>query len=324
NSICVPLSNFTLWLVELTIEAWVLPWVAELSVRPGRPIAPLLALVRFPCAVSPPATPPAVDTVPLTPLVAAPVTVCVAPDTVPVAVDATPPTRPPPERELPPPEGAGLSIALSSKPLDTAACAGGANACSVPLKDISCPPFKTALSKTIPNLESACSLLRAWASVTWPNNCDPFRTTTLPSAFTSCVTLAVTSSPGLALRASRGLLSSACTVVPLPSTALLFTPETAALPAVLLLAPAVVWEPLFCSPFWPFWLVEACAEAFTLAEAPGACTLWLAFAPADAWPGLTATFPEVDPLALCATAVRLNNPAVTTNFQKLFMFLDSF
>src|SRR5262249_33769896 len=143
-------------LVELTTEAWALPWVAELSVKPGRPIAPLLAVVRFPCAVSPPATPPAVDSVPLTPLVAAPVTVGVAPDTAPVAVEGTPATRPPlPERELPPADGAELNIALSSTPVAAAACAGGASACTVPVKDISCPPFRTALSKTIPNLESA-------------------------------------------------------------------------------------------------------------------------------------------------------------------------
>src|SRR5258708_38863824 len=100
----VPVLSFKWGRGEVIAGPWARAGVAELRFRPCNPIAPRLALVRFPWAVRPPTAPPAPERVPLTaPLVAAPA-VLVTPGTTPVAVDPTPPsTPPPPPPERPPP-----------------------------------------------------------------------------------------------------------------------------------------------------------------------------------------------------------------------------
>jgi hypothetical protein len=60
--------------------------------------------------------------------------------------------------------------------------------------------------------------------------------------------------------------------------------------------------------------------ASTLAEAPGACALWLVLAPALACPGVTAALPEVELVAeVCASALIVKIPAVIAAIQYLFI-----
>jgi hypothetical protein len=62
------------------------------------------------------------------------------------------------------------------------------------------------------------------------------------------------------------------------------------------------------------------AAPFTLVDAAGVCALWLAFAPALAWPGVTEALPDAEPPAeVCATAVTAK-PAAIAAIQNVLMF----
>src|SRR5438270_8581427 len=197
STICVPLSSFTLRLAELITEPCALPAAAVFSATPCIPTTPRVVLFNVPLAAAPtvlfadPLTAPVVEFVTepavlLTPFAAEP------------AVDVTPPTAPPsgppPGLLRPPPMPLPLPLPeprllLSSPASEAAPCAGGATAWITLLKATSCPPLRTALSKAMPSLDSALSLLLACASVTWPTSLEPLCRTTVPFDFTSCVSL---------------------------------------------------------------------------------------------------------------------------------------
>src|SRR5437868_6434723 len=125
----------------------------------------------------------------------------------------------------------------------------------------------------MPRADSESPLALALASVTCPTRREPRGIITPESERTSCVVLAITWSPDLALRASTGLLRVAGIVVPAASdpAALVFT-EAPFTDAELLLPPLAFALAFRC-------LRLACAFAsadvfeFTLAFAWPACTL---------------------------------------------------
>jgi hypothetical protein len=111
--------------------------------------------------------------------------------------------------EGPPGEAIGAPPALLIFCPDIGDDGGGATATIATFKGSSSPPFRIALSKAMPNEESAPPFARAAASVTCPISFVPLGMMVFPSARMSAVVRAFTASPCFIFLESTEELSSA-------------------------------------------------------------------------------------------------------------------
>jgi hypothetical protein len=108
-------------------------------------------------------------------------------------------------------------------------------------------------------------------------------------------------------------VNSACRVVPV-----LRAPEAPFTPAALLLPAAA--EPLSGPLVWFDCETLPFAPPFTLVDVAGVDALWLALAPALAWPGVTEALPDAEPPAeVCATAPVATKPATIAAIQNVLI-----